>query len=183
MMAAGEQWLQDVARTQLHKFLVGMAPIKRIAKVVTAVSALLQGSNSSNGQSNAAAMASAGSSGLLLQPSAVNPRGGQRGTVGGGSAIKGSPPRMTSVFTPAGGGRAVAGMGPGSSPAQLAVGVGRAVQRTVVYAGRSKMLAQVIGVSSGYLPAHHVLCWRYIAVRWRYSAPYTLWAHLREDVI
>ena len=29
VMSAMEQWLQDVTRTQLHKFLVGMAPVKR----------------------------------------------------------------------------------------------------------------------------------------------------------
>lgn len=42
-MSAAKEWLQDITRTQLHKFLTGMAPIKRVANVVSAVSALMYG--------------------------------------------------------------------------------------------------------------------------------------------
>ena len=42
-LAATQEWLQDITRTQLHKFLTGMAPVKRIVKIVSAVSVLLGG--------------------------------------------------------------------------------------------------------------------------------------------
>ena len=43
-MSAAKEWLQDITQSQLHKFLTGMAPVKRVAKVLSAVSALLYGS-------------------------------------------------------------------------------------------------------------------------------------------
>jgi hypothetical protein len=115
-MSAAQEWLQDITRTQLHKFLVGMAPVKRVCKIVSAVSALLYGPSEST--SSALAHRAAAAPGQYIPTSALatsSARAGafqhHGGMVGGGSRVL--------------------------------AGARKAVRRSMVAAGRSHLLAQV----------------------------------------